>query len=273
MKLGKKNRWLLFALALAGCNSELTYRLEKLSGPVGLIAVDQSTHTSISFYALNQLQDFTGYDISTGATEDEALNAAASVHCDFTSNWTSGNKPTIIQLGGTQNATSEECYNSFGPLTAGTWISVSATRDCSNNVSQCTTVSEAATAEVLAYVAPPTSENLTQPTDTDYMLLEVTMTSVPADLTGIGLFYNRVQNDAIYKAAIDGSFVDGLCELTAGSVTAGVAVKIQIGGTLQTGMDCHITNFYLSTGDKLVVRNKVSRTKYPWSYYKLVTVP
>ena len=275
---------LFWGLFITGCSSNISYKLEILKSPIALVALTKTApfnYTELNFSAYNVETDFSGYKITVGTTQEEAIagtNPATPYSCLFSTN-SNYNKPTKIQLGGSAAVTGYDCYiPETSPLGVATWVAVKsfATRDCTkySSDSNCSEVSNVASAEVLPFVAPPTNVSIQNVLTPDpHYILDVSMTTVPPDLTGIGLFYSPNQEEAEFKASVDGTIWDGFCPLTPASVTPGVNFQIQIGGTPVSGVVCYIGNFYANTGDTLVLRNAVNRIKYPWSDFLSVTIP
>lgn len=272
---------LLLMLLLGDCKDVVTYKLEILKSPVGLVALEKTSpfnYTELDFYAYNIETDFSGYNITVGATQSDALQSVTYSSCLFSTN-SNLNKPTKIQLGGASALTGYDCYISgLGPLVPATWVSVmsfSANRDCTKYPdSGCSANSDPASAEVLPYVAPLTTASIQYLVSPDaHYVLTVSMAVVPANLTGLGLFYSPNRDEAESKAAEDPTIFDGFCPLTAASVTPGADLLVQIGGTQIPGMNCYIGNFYLHAGDILAVRNSSNGLKYPWSDFVSVTIP
>ncbi|MDH4263098.1 MAG: hypothetical protein OEV78_08645 [Spirochaetia bacterium] len=255
---------------LLGCTSNVTYRFEILNSPVGMIAFNNTplNYTELNFYAYNHETDFTGYEISTGTTKSLSIANPSSGKCLFTVNYTL-NKPTKVQLGGVKQAGFDCHIPGIAQVPVSNWVSVVSIRDCSNYPagSGCTTNSEPVSAEVLPYVAPPSSATIQYiNSPANYYMLTVVMGTPPTK--GIGLFYSYSKEEAESKAAEDGSIYDGFCNLTASGT-----LLIQIGGSPVGGANCYISNFYIYPGDTLAIRTGDNRIKYPWSDFVSVTIP
>jgi hypothetical protein len=262
------------SLHIFGCTSKITYKHEILNSPVGMVAFNNtvSNYTELDFYAYNLEADFSGYRISVGNTKDLALANTYTGECLFSKN-SNLNKPTKIQLGGAVAQTGFDCYvAALGPLAVNTWVSVRSfgSRDCSKSGadSGCSPYSDPASAEVQAYIAPPTNASIQHVTTPDsHYLVTLTLTVAPAK--GLGLFYSPNKDEAESKASEDGSIFDGFCNLP---LPTGPPMTIQIGGT-PIGANCYISNFYLYTGDTLSIRTGDTRVKFPWSDFVSVTIP